>query len=133
MLPEIIKYDEYDDNYLLESEKELLGFYFTNHPVTRYKRNNIVNTKNMNLYFDKNIHVIMLIESIKEIKTKNGESMAFLKLSDEYGNISGVIFPSYYKKIYDKLRKMQVVDLFCKVEKRLNEYQLVINNIDVLK
>lgn len=133
ILPEIVKYEEYEDNYLLESEKELLGFYLTNHPVTRYRRNNDLNIKNINMYFDKNIHMILLIENIKEIKTKNGEPMAFLKLSDEYGNIEGVIFPSYYKNVYDKLKKLQVTDIFCKVEKRLNEYQLVINNIEVLK
>ncbi len=133
VLPEIINYQEYSDSYLLEKEKELLGFYFTNHPVTKYKRNNLINIQSVNKYFDKNIHIILLIENIKEIKTKNGESMAFLKLSDEYGSISGVIFPSYYKKIYDSLGKLKVVDLFCKVEKRLNEYQLVINDISILK
>ena len=132
VVPEIVNYEEYDDNYLLESEKELLGFYNTHHPVTRYKRNNIINTQNINKYFDKNIHLVMLIENIKEIKTKNGDSMAFLKLSDEYGNISGVIFPSYYRNIYNKLKKLQVVDIFCKVEKRLNEYQLVINSLEIL-
>ncbi len=132
ILPEIVNYEEYDDNYLLESEKELIGFYLTNHPVTKYKRDNSINTQNINNYFDKNIHIVLLLENIKEIKTKNGEPMAFLKLSDEYGNIEGVIFPSYYKKISDKLKKLQVVDLFCKVEKRLNEYQLVINNINIL-
>ena len=132
ILPEIVNYEEYDDNYLLESEKELIGFYLTNHPVTKYKRDNSINTQNINNYFDKNIHIVLLLENIKEIKTKNGEPMAFLKLSDEYGNIEGVIFPSYYKKISDKLKKLQVVDMFCKVEKRLNEYQLVINNINIL-
>ena len=132
ILPEIVNYEEYDDNYLLESEKELIGFYLTNHPVTKYKRDNSINTQNINNYFDKNIHIVLLLENIKEIKTKNGEPMAFLKLSDEYGNIDGVIFPSYYKNIYDKLKKLQVVDLFCKVEKRFNEYQLVVNNIEVL-
>ena len=133
IIPETIKYEEYNDNELLENEKNLLGFYFTNHPVTRYKRSNLINTQNIGNYFDKNVHIVLLLENIKEIKTKNGEAMAFLKLSDEYGNIDGVIFPTYYKKIFDKLKKMQVLDLFCKVERRLNEYQLVINNIDVLK
>lgn len=132
IIPEMIKYEEFNDSELLENEKELLGFYFTNHPVTRYKRDNPININNISKYFDKNIHIILLLENIKEIKTKNGEPMAFLKLSDEYGNVEGVIFPTYYKKIFDKLEKMQVLNLFCKVEKRLNEYQLVINNIEVL-
>ena len=132
ILPEIIYYDEYDDNYLLETEKNLLGFYFSNHPVTKYKVNNDINTKNIKMYFNKNIHMIMLIENIKEIKTKKGELMCFLKLSDEYGNIEGVVFPSCYKKVYNKLNKLEVVDIYCNVEKRLSEYQLVINDIIIL-
>ena len=132
ILPEIIYCDEYDNNYLLEVEKKLLGFYFSNHPVTKYK-NSIISTKNINMYFNKNIHIVLLIENIKEIKTKNGELMCFLNLSDEYGNIEGVIFPSYYKRIYDKLKRLQVIDAFCNVEKRLSEYQLIINDIKILK
>ena len=85
------------------------------------------------MYFNKNVHVIMLIENIKEIKTKTGELMCFLSLSDEYGNIDGVIFPNYYRSVSDKLKKLQVVDIFCNVEKRLGEYQLIINDIKILK
>ena len=133
ILPEIIEYEEYDNNYLLETEKNLLGFYFSNHPVSKYKTNNLISTKNISEYFNKNIHAIMLVETIKEIKTKNGEEMCFLRLSDEYGNIEGVIFPKYYKIINSKLKRYQVVDIFCNVEKRLSEYQLVINDIKILK
>ncbi len=129
--PEIESSEEYEDSYLLQSESELLGFYFSNHPVTKYKRN--ITTTDINKYYDKNINMILLLESIKEIKTKNNDKMAFLKLSDEYGLIDGVIFPNYYKEIYNLLRKMQVVNIYCKVEKRLNEYQLVVNKIEILK
>lgn len=131
--PEINEISEYDNLYLLEKESELLGFYFSNHPVTRYKRENGISTKIIEKYYDKNINIILLIESIKEIKTKNNEKMAFLKLSDEYGNIDAVIFPSYYKDIYNDLKRMVVVNTYCKVEKRLNNYQLVINKIEFLK
>ena len=57
--------------------------------------------------------------------------MCFLKLSDEYGSIEGIIFPNYYGKIGDKLKRLQVIDIYCNVEKRLSEYQLVINDIEV--
>ncbi len=131
IIPEIILFDEYDDSYLLESESELLGFYFSNHPVTKYKRD--INILNISKYFDKNVRMILLIESIKEIKTKNNDKMAFLKLSDEYGCIDGVVFPIYYKEIYNSLRKMIVINAYCKVERRLNKYQLVLNKIEILK
>lgn len=130
MLPEIVLYGEYDESYLLEKESELLGFYFSNHPVTKYKRD--ITLDNVNKYYDKNVNMILLIENIKEIKTKNNDKMAFMKLSDEYGCVDAVIFPNYYKEIYNILKKMQVAKIYCKVEKRLNEYQLVVNKIDVL-
>ena len=45
-------------------------------------------------YFDKNIETVGLLEKIKTIKTKKGDTMAFLELTDETGVVSATIFPN---------------------------------------
>ena len=59
---------------------------------------------------------------------KKGEKMAFITGSDEYGEIDMVMFPRAYEKYYN-LSKGEVVLISAKVEKRINQYQLVINSI----
>ena len=57
--------------------------------------------------------------------------MAFIKLSDEYGIVDGVIFKDQYDKLYD-IEKNNVYKINAKVEKRNNTYQLVIYNMILL-
>ncbi len=128
--PELKHYDEYESSYLFECEINLLGFYFSNHPVTKYKRDITLN--NIDKYYMKNINLTLMIEDFREIKTKKGDKMAFLTLSDEYKSIKGVLFPSAYEKLFTLLKKSSVLSVSARVEKRLNEYQLVINDINKL-
>lgn len=123
--------DEYDSSKLMELEYNSYGFYYSNHPVTRYRRSNEVTLKNIEAYFDKRVSVIVYIENIKTIDTKDKERMAFLTGSDEYRKIDMVLFPREYEKNYD-IKKGAVIRVNAKVEKRMSEYQLVINKIEYL-
>ena len=78
--------------------------------------------------FNKIINIYLLIDNVRTIVTKKGEKMAFITGSDEYGEIDMVMFPRTYEKYYN-LSKGEVVLISAKVEKRINQYQLVINSI----
>lgn len=130
--PEIKVEDEYTEEELMNKEYNSFGFYLSAHPVTKYKRNNCVLLKDINMYFDKIVNVIALIDNIKTINTKNKERMAFLGVSDEYKKIECVIFPKLYKEI-SNLEKGSIIKILGKVEKRLDNYQIIINDIEVLK
>lgn len=127
--PEIIYYDEYSENELLNYEYNLFGFYLKNHPVTKYKRDNMCSLKNISLYFDKIINTIVMIDTIKETQTKNKEKMAFLTVSDEYSKITAVLFPMTYKNIFG-IKKGDIIKINGRVEKRMSSYQLVVNKIE---
>ena len=133
MKPEIEIRDEYDSDFLLQKEKEIFGFYLTNHPSTKYKyrRRDYVNLKDVANYFDKNINTIVLVERVKVIKTKNGDNMAFLTCSDEDGSISYTCFPKVYN-LYNNITRGDVILVFGKVEKRLNELQIIVSKITKL-
>lgn len=130
--PELNKYPEYSKEELMHKEFESFGFYLSMHPITKYKRDNMVILKNIENYFDKVINIILLIENIKSINTKKKERMSFLTLSDEYKRIEGVIFPNTLKNV-GEYNKGDIVKLTARVEKRMGTYQLIINNLEILK
>jgi DNA polymerase-3 subunit alpha len=132
LLPQIDYYDELNKQELLELEFNNLGFYISNHPVTKYNRINIVTLNNIEKYFNKNINTIVLVENIKEIFTKNNEKMAFLTISDEFKKISATIFPKIYNE-YINLSIGDIIKVNGRVEKRYDKYELIINIIEILK
>lgn len=130
--PEIIEKTEYTENELIKHEYELFGFYLKNHPVTKYKRDNMCTLKNISKYFDKIINVIVMIDTLKEATTKKKEKMAFLTVSDEHDKITVVIFPLVYKTIFG-IKKGDIIKIIGRVEKRMSSYQLVANRIDKIE
>ena len=128
--PIIIKEEEYNNFELAKIEKDIFGFYISNHPVTKYKlnNNNIVNTCDINKYFDKKINIVVIIKKINNIYTKNDKEMAFLNGFDEYGNVDIVVFSDKIEKIND-IKINDVVLINGKVEKRMSKFQVVLENI----
>lgn len=130
--PEIKQVDEYPIEELMNKEYELYGFYLSTHPVTKYKRDGFVLLKDIENYFDKIVNVIVFVDNVKSINTKNNKRMSFLTVSDEYKNIECVLFPDVYEKNKD-IKKGNILKLTAKVEKRMDTYQLIINNIVIIK
>jgi len=126
--PEIIIYEEYDIDEILEKEKELFGFYLTSHKTEKYKLNegNITDLNIISDYFNKNITIVVNIDKIKEITTKKNEIMAFITGSDNTGVVSITVFPNLYREIEDlDLKRGQIIKVLGRVEKRFDEYQVV--------
>ena len=82
-------------------EKELLGFYVTDHPVDNVRRKtdvgNTIQTFQLaeftELHRERGISMIVLISNIREIPTKKGDMMAVLTVEDRYGSVEVVLFP----------------------------------------
>ncbi len=126
-------FDEYTPDELTEKELNVFNLYLSNHPVTKYKKNydNIVDASNIKDYFDKKINLVVLIDRIKVINTKNGKKMAFITVSDEYDTIDVIVFPNEINLIND-LKNNDMVLLRGKVEKRMSKYQVLLENITKL-
>ncbi len=132
--PEISIYENDIDN-ILEHEKELFGFYLTSHKTEKYKvlYNNIINNSDIKNYLNSKISLIINIDKIKEIKTKNNETMAFINGSDSTGSISITMFPTKYEE-YKKLdlKRNDIILINGKIEKRFNDYQMILENLKKL-
>ena len=127
-VPEIEKEEEFSKEELINQEYNAFGFYLSYHPVQNYRKNNIT-TNNIKDNFNKIIDIYLLIDNIRVIKTKKGEKMAFISTSDEYGEVECIMFPKVYERNFD-IDRGKVVLINAKVERRINEYQLIINKIE---
>jgi DNA polymerase III alpha subunit len=77
-------------NVLLK-EKEFLGLYVTNNPITEFTP---VLKVVRNISEKDNIHLI-LVDKIKKIFTRNKEMMFALEISIDGEKVEGIIFPKY--------------------------------------
>jgi len=125
-VPTLKEYNEFDNSELVNKEKELYGFYLSNHPVTKY--NNNIKLINISNYFDKIINIVVYVEKIKVINTKNNEEMAFLSCSDESSKADFIVFPSKFNLI-SKIKYGDIVKVVGKVEKRYDKYQILVSEI----
>ena len=132
--PEIEKTKDFDNSYLLQKEKEIFGFYLSSHPTTIYKKDNpyCITINESNNYFDKTVDLLLLIEKVKVINTKKGDQMAFITGSDETGSKEFILFPKVYK-IYNDLEVGNIIKIRGKVEKRLDEYQIIVDKVKKLQ
>ena len=117
-----------DTSDLLALELKSYGFYITNHPTSIYTDSGVVKLEHLPESFDKYIRVIVLIESIRETKTKKGEAMAFIEASDETGQGLFIVF-SKQMNLIENLKKQDVVEIQGRVTKRFDTYQMNVNNI----
>lgn len=131
--PEIVVVEEYTKKELMEKELEIFGFYLTNNPITDFKSkyDNIIDVKDIEYYFTKNINMIVMIDKVKEITTSKNEKMAFLTGSDELRTCDIVLFPKIYNK-YNNLNIGDIIHINGKVERRFDKYQVVVNTIKKL-
>ena len=66
------------------------------------------------------------ITSLRKIRTKKGESMAFLNVSDSSGEMEAVVFPVVYKKYSHLLDHGKFAVIEGKVEERDDKLQFII-------
>ncbi len=130
------KSDEYSTSELMRREKDLLGFYLTAHPISKYIKEN--QEKNLILpsytlkYVDKKIELVGFVENIRKTKTKNNEEMATLTITDDTVSIIGVVFPSVYQKLKRELTKDHLFMITSKVQERNEKLQLVIYDMKLI-
>ncbi len=117
-LPDI---SEYPKNVKLSLEKDVLGFYISDHPLSEAsdKLKNTVNFKTnyreqlteqqIQRLDNRFVTMAGIITSKSEIVTKKRSLMAFANIEDLYGSIEMIIFPEVYKKYRSLIEDDNVV------------------------
>ena len=122
--------EEFTYGELLNKEKEIIGinlkynFFYQYQNIYVEKRLFKIEDLKENMY----IRTLGMIKNIKTIKTKTGESMAFINIEDEKNHIELTVFP----RVYNTLANVQVghvVIVGGKVQKR-EQLQIVVDSIE---
>lgn len=99
---------EFDQEVLLEFEKEVLGIYLSGHPLDAYSDNLKRNTTARTIDFlrDEEGRVLVhdqsmatvggIIAKVTNKSARNGKPMAFLTLEDLFGTVEVIVFPADY-------------------------------------
>ena len=124
----------FNENYdeALEHEKEVFGFYLTSHKTEKYKLQyqGIVNLNEVQNFLNKKINIIISVDKIKEVNTKNNEVMAFINGSDNTGYISITAFPKNYEEVKKiGIKKYDILMVNGRVEKRYDEYNIILERL----
>lgn len=129
--PKYVDVEHISQEDKLRFEKEALGLYLSDHPVSSYELYfRKLGTKTLSQLkgtsrFEK---TAVLVTDVKKIRTKKGEAMAFITLSDQTGEMDAVVFPKAYKRIMVLLQKGNMVVLQGKIDFRNEKKQFIVEN-----
>src|SRR3990167_3234559 len=128
------KVEDFNEDEILQMEKEVIGFLITKNPLIKYQGLIIKKTtkKIGDLHYNDvgKSHILAGIISVRKIiKTKRDNSeMAFINIFDETGSIECVFFPKLYERIKGYLRINKVIMLKGKVNDRDGRLGVLVDN-----
>ena len=131
-LPDI---DELSTSEMLRAEKELLGFYLTQHPMANaLKAIAQVSTHKLfeveDLLSGSTVVIGGIITKVRKIFTRSGNNeMAFVSLEDETGSAEIVIFPNLFNSSHNTLVTDKAIVVTAKVEEKDERVSLIAQKI----
>jgi DNA polymerase III subunit alpha len=118
----------------LKKEKELLGFYISEHPLTSIQNStqilSPINLSDLEQKINKRVSTVVILISVKKHPSK---PMAFLTLEDISGTTEAVVFPNTYKKIKELLIEDAHLIVWGKVNRRDDKIQIVVDDAEPIE
>jgi DNA polymerase III subunit alpha len=122
---------DFDKQEKLRLEKELLGFYVSEHPLKNLLQLNqepdVVTLQQLEEKKGK-VSVIVMISAIKPVVTKKGEKMAILQIEDLTAQIKAVVFPKTYEQVGSHIVDNAILMISGKIEKDGEEIQIIVDS-----
>lgn len=123
---------------MLMWEKELLGFYFSDHPIKKYKKifdkKNVMQIKDLKVMSKdlsdiRQYRVAGIITSLTKITTKNNNAMLFAKIEDVSDNLEIIVFPNILEKKPDIWEENAIIIVQGKISKRDSEPKMICEEV----
>jgi DNA polymerase-3 subunit alpha len=117
-LPDVSNVDKRE---MLNWERELIGLYISDHPLTPYQQTfvQIVSYFSGQLpaaQHEEKVRVAGLVTAVRPYTTKTNKPMGFVTLEDIQGNIELVLFPKTWQKTREQLTVGQIIIVEGKVD-----------------
>jgi DNA polymerase-3 subunit alpha len=118
-------------------EKELLGLYITGHPLEKHRakldaRGASIAQIRDHVPEDKECVIAGIVETCKELLTKKGDKMCFLKVADFVTSIEVVVFPKTYKKYEEFFKPDTCIMIKGKMSKRNDVSSIIADAVKAL-
>ena len=119
---------------MLNNEKELLGYYFSGHPMDKYRQ---TWKKSINLHLnnsekampDRKYTIMGTITSSRVITTKRGQQMAFLQVEDFEGSIELIVFPKIWEEKSIYLNVDSIMGFSGKIDSSRGDPKLLVDEV----
>lgn len=117
-------------------EKELLGFYVTDHPLAPYRtemiQQGILAICDLQLIHESSARIGGIITDIRKIVTKKGNNMIFATVEDMTGKMRIVVFPQIYNFTKSKWEKDAIVIVKGKLDTKGEMPNLLCDDIETV-
>lgn len=126
---------EYNENKILEMEKEVMDIYISGHPLNKYKEiiksQNFSNIKEIkeSLKDKEDIKLLAIVSHIKIKTLKNNTTMAFLEIEDETSQIEIIVFPRTLKEYSHILNSGSIIEIYGTINVKDNSVKVIANKI----
>ncbi|MBQ7884456.1 MAG: DNA polymerase III subunit alpha, partial [Phascolarctobacterium sp.] len=127
--------DEMPQDYILQNEKELIGFFVTGHPLDNYrdvlkKFTPIYTLQDEDAVVDgQYITIAGIITSCSIRNTRQGESMALLTLEDHTGRIEVIVFPKSFRMNVKEIFQDNIIYVEGRFNTDERETKIIASNI----
>jgi len=122
---------------LLADEKELLGIYMSAHPLdmlSQYIDDRLIVLSDIDSSMEnEQVQVAGVVNSVRTIATKKGDSMAFAQLEDLSGSMELVVFPRAYEEAKGLLTEDVLLFVRGRVDVRDERTKLITEAIEPYK
>ncbi len=124
---------DYPPNEKLRLEKELVGFYLSDHPLKQLTRPlrllSPIGLASLEEQPDKaRVSVVAMVPEIRQVNTRKGDRMAVLQLEDLSGSCEAVVFPKTYARLADHLMVDARLMIWASVDRRDDRVQLIVDD-----
>ncbi|MEC3882907.1 DNA polymerase III subunit alpha [Halobacillus sp. HZG1] len=133
---EMVEVEPFPPLKRLSMEKEVLGTYMSQHPLGHQRKDldkkGVLPLREAQRLTKRQVEVAVVIDGLREIRTKRGDPMAFLTISDETAEMDAVLFPEAYRNIKVWVKEQMLVHVKGKIDERKGQKQLIINHANPL-
>jgi DNA polymerase III subunit alpha len=119
---------------LLQEERRHLGFFFSGHPLDPWREtmDRVVTvdlSRKETLSNDRSCALVGILSEVREIRTRNGRTMAFAQLSDLHGSIECILFSDIYESRRPMIANEAIVGVRGKIDTTRGDAKVKVDDI----
>ena len=136
--PKAPKVPDFQQQEKLRLEKEVLGFYISDHPLKQLQESaKMLAPISLSGLGDRqegdSISAIVMLTAVKAVTTKKGDRMAIITIEDLTGHSEAVVFPKSFERIGELIVPDARLMVWGKVDRRDDQVQFIIDDAEPIE